>query len=115
MTLRFNIKIIFAVFTLVLISFTDKLFGQTIPDTVQKSWADSVLTSLSIEEKIAQLMMIRTYSNKDQAYYNKVEETIKKFNIGGLCFFQGGPLQQAKLTNRYQSISKNTTFYFHRC
>jgi len=110
MTPRFNNKIIFAIFTLVLVSLTDKLFGQTIPDTVQKSWADSVLSSLSIEEKIAQLMMIRTYSNKDQAYYNKAEETIKKYNIGGLCFFQGGPVMQANLTNRYQSIAKTPLF-----
>jgi beta-glucosidase-like glycosyl hydrolase len=75
-------------------------------DTSRTSWSDSVLTSLSLEEKIAQLMMIRTYSNKDKAYYDRVEETIKKYNIGGLCFFQGGPVMQAKLTNRYQATAK---------
>ena len=47
-------------------------------DSIQSVWVDSVLTSLSLEEKIAQLMMIRTYSNKDVAYYTKVEETIRE-------------------------------------
>jgi len=75
-------------------------------DSIQRVWVDSVLTSLTLEEKIAQLMMIRTYSNKDKAYYAKIEETILKYNIGGLCFFQGGPVRQAKLTNNYQSIAK---------
>lgn len=50
-------------------------------------------------------MMIRTYSNKDEAYYLNVEQTILKYKIGGLCFFQGGPVRQASLTNRYQAFS----------
>jgi len=75
-------------------------------DSISVTWADSVLNSLTLEEKIAQMMMIRTYSNKDELYYKKVEETINKYKIGGLCFFQGGPVRQAKLTNRYQAISK---------
>ncbi|MCB2220565.1 MAG: serine hydrolase [Bacteroidetes bacterium] len=70
------------------------------------SWIDSVMKSLSLEEKIAQLMMIRTYSNKDELYYSQAESLIKKYNIGGLCFFQGGPQRQAMLTNRYQQAAK---------
>ena len=33
--------------------------------------------------------------------------SIEKYNIGGLMFLQGGPVRQAKLTNIYQSRSKN--------
>ena len=79
-------------------------------DSTQNLWADSVFSSLSLDEKIAQLLMIRTYSNKDQAYYNNVEKTIKKYNIGGLCFFQGNAVQQSKLINQYQEISKTPLF-----
>lgn len=75
-------------------------------DSTATSWADSVLNILSLDEKIAQLMMIRTYSNKDETYYLDVEHTILKYKIGGLCFFQGGPVRQANLTNRYQEFSK---------
>ncbi len=75
-------------------------------DSIADNWVDSVMSSLNLDEKIAQLMMIRTYSNKDKAYYTKIENIIKTYNIGGLCFFQGGPVSQAKLTNHYQSVAK---------
>jgi beta-glucosidase-like glycosyl hydrolase/CubicO group peptidase (beta-lactamase class C family) len=79
-------------------------------DSTASFWVDSVMASLSTEEKIAQLLMIRTYSNKDSSYYHQIEQVIKKHKIGGLCFFQGGPIEQAKLTNYYQHISKTPLF-----
>jgi len=69
-------------------------------------WVDSVLNSLTIDEKIAQLIMIRVLSNKDEKYYNSMSDTIKRYNIGGLCFFQGDPVKEAELTNRWQSEAK---------
>ena len=36
----------------------------------------------------------------------KVANDIQKYNVGALCFFQGGPVRQANLTNYYQSIAK---------
>lgn len=79
-------------------------------DSASYAWADSVVSSLSLEEKIAQLLMIRTYSNKDEAYYREMDRLVKDYNIGGFCFFQGGPVAQAKLTNRYQELSKTPLF-----
>jgi len=73
-------------------------------------WVDSVLTSLTLEEQIAQLLMIRTYSNKDERYYKKMDHLVTKYKLGGLCFFQGGPVMQAKLTNRYQELAKTPLF-----
>ncbi len=77
---------------------------------IQVSWADSVLATLSLDEKIAQLLMVRAYSNKDNEHYSEIEELVTKYNIGGLCFFQGGPVRQAKLTNRYQENAKTPLF-----
>jgi beta-glucosidase-like glycosyl hydrolase/CubicO group peptidase (beta-lactamase class C family) len=71
-----------------------------------QQWADSVFETLSIEEKIAQLMIVRAHSNLPQKHVDEIVNLIKKYNIGGLCFFQGGPVRQAKLTNYYQSIAK---------
>lgn len=109
-----NIKhkiLIFSFLTLfICLKFNSQIFSQINPDTIRETWADSVLKSLNLEEKIAQLMMLRTYSNKDQTYYTNTEATIKKYNIGGLCFFQGGPVRQANLTNRYQEIAKTPMF-----
>ena len=71
-----------------------------------KQWADSVYSSLNDDEKIAQLMVIRAHSNLGADHVAKVVNDIKKYNVGALCFFQGGPIRQANLTNYYQSISK---------
>lgn len=69
-------------------------------------WTDSVFNSLSPEERIAQLMVVRAHSNLGADHIAKVVSDISKYNVGALCFFQGGPVRQANLTNYYQSISK---------
>ncbi|HEX5654337.1 MAG TPA: glycoside hydrolase family 3 N-terminal domain-containing protein [Chitinophagaceae bacterium] len=71
-----------------------------------KHWTDSVFNSLSEDEKIAQLMVIRAHSNLGPEHVAKVVNDIQKYNIGAVCFFQGGPLRQAHLTNYYQAIAK---------
>ncbi len=70
------------------------------------AWVDSVFNSLSLKERIAQSMVIRTYSNRDRAFYDSISRIILKYNIGGLCFFQGDPQQQAQLTKYWQVLSK---------
>ncbi|MBP7409488.1 MAG: serine hydrolase [Flavobacteriales bacterium] len=69
-------------------------------------WADSVFSTLSLDERIAQLMMVAAYSNKDARHETEIEQLVRERNIGGLIFFQGGPARQAKLTNRYQAAAK---------
>ncbi|HEY0978173.1 MAG TPA: glycoside hydrolase family 3 N-terminal domain-containing protein [Flavobacteriales bacterium] len=69
-------------------------------------WADSVFTTLDLDARIAQLMMVAAYSNKDAKHVAEVEALVKDRNIGGLIFFQGGPSRQAKLTNRYQQLAR---------
>ena len=69
-------------------------------------WADSIFNSLTPEERIAQLIMIRAHSNLGQEHIDKVVSDIRDNKVGGVIFFQGGPVRQASLTNYYQSISK---------
>ncbi len=69
-------------------------------------WVDSVFNSLSDDQRIAQLMVIRAHSNLGPDHVAKVTDDIKKYNVGALCFFQGGPVRQANLTNFYQSIAQ---------
>lgn len=84
-----------------------KIIG-TPPDypTRQERWADSLLATMTLEEKVGQLFMIATFSNRTETYYQQVENNIATYHLGGLIFFQGGPYRQAKLTNRYQQISR---------
>ena len=72
----------------------------------KQDWVDSVFNSLTDDEKIAQLMVIRAHSNLGPDHVAKVVNDIQKYNVGALCFFQGGPVRQANLTNYYQSIAK---------
>lgn len=74
------------------------------------AWADSVMASLSPDERIAQLFMVAAYSNKDGKHVQATEELVQKYGVGGLIFFQGGPGRQASLTNRYQKAAKVKLF-----
>lgn len=70
------------------------------------SWVDSVLSTLSVEQMIAQSIWVAAYSNRDLSHEVEVVDLIRKFGIGGIVFFQGTAEKQAELTNYYQKISK---------
>jgi beta-N-acetylhexosaminidase len=72
---------------------------------VETPWADSVLLSMTLEQKIGQLFMVAAYSNRDQEHIDEIKGLIENEHIGGLIFMQGGPIRQANLTNYYQEIS----------
>ena len=99
----------------IIIFFSVLLFGQEIfaqqTKTPAQRWADSVYKKLSKDERIAQLMVVRlsTIDGKTKTvtfYDDSVEELIKKYNIGGICVFQGSPVKQATIINRLQSKAK---------
>ncbi|MEA2042449.1 MAG: glycoside hydrolase family 3 N-terminal domain-containing protein [Bacteroidota bacterium] len=69
-------------------------------------WVDSVFSQMTNDEKIGQLLMIPAYSNKDAAHSRYVQTMIETYHVGGIIFFQGGPVRQAQLTNNFQSRSK---------
>ena len=71
----------------------------------QDVWVDSLLNTMSLNQKICQLMMIRGHSDKTPQYEQDVANLIKTYKVGGICFFQGTPGKQAILTNYYQSLS----------
>lgn len=97
---KFVITLLAAVF------FISCSFAQYRSSLSQKDWVDSVFGSLSRDERIAQLMVIRAHSNLGPEHVAGVINLIKKYNIGALCFFQGGPVRQAALTNAYQDMAK---------
>ncbi|MBT0810501.1 serine hydrolase [Litoribacter ruber] len=74
--------------------------------TQESDWADSVFNTMTEEERIAQLIMIPVYSNKDQVHIDSISNLVKEYKVGGLIFFQGGPVRQAHMTNCFQEESK---------
>ena len=72
-------------------------------DTV---WVNQMMSSLTLDQRIAQLFMVAAYSNKGKSHQEEIENLISNYHIGGLMFMQGGPIRQLRLTNTYQSLSK---------
>lgn len=96
------------------------LVGQTaaaqyVYNPVADHWVDSVFKTLTRDQKIAQLMVVRLSTigpNHTVHFFDKeTEDAIRKYNIGGICLFQGGPLQQASLINHYQIIAKTPILF----
>jgi beta-N-acetylhexosaminidase len=69
-------------------------------------WVDSVLGTLSLDEKIAQLLMIEVRTDQNRRYYDRVGKLLTDYNVGGVVFFRGGPMRQARLTNQWQRQMK---------
>ncbi len=72
-------------------------------------WVDSVFNTLSNEQRITQLMVLRESEitkGGTVIFDQKITEAIRKYNIGGICVFQGSPVKQANFLNYFQSIAK---------
>ncbi|AUC14471.1 beta-N-acetylglucosaminidase [Tenacibaculum sp. SZ-18] len=72
---------------------------------LQNEWVDSLIDSMSTEEKIGQLFMIQAYSNKDASHEKFISEMITKYHVGNLIFMKGTPNKQVQLTNKYQYLT----------
>lgn len=73
---------------------------------VHSAWVDSVMNAMTPDERLGQLFVVASWSNKGLEHTAEIAAIIKKYHIGGIIFFQGGPVRQANMTNYFQSISK---------
>lgn len=76
----------------------------------QKQWVENTLSTMTTDQKLGQLFIIAAYSNRKESSYQEIERLIRNYHVGGILFFQGTPVQQAILTNRYQNVSKVPLF-----
>ena len=103
---RFVLSLIGGVF-FICQSFSSPASTNSTFDTPESErWADSILSKLNLQQKIAQLFMVAAWSNKDSTHIKEIRKLITDKGIGGLIFFQGGPIREALLTNDYQALSK---------
>jgi len=80
--------------------------AQNIPQQTETQWVDSVYNAMTRQQQIGQLLMVAAYSNRGPEHAAEIENLIEEYHLGGLIFFQGGPVRQARLTNRYQAASQ---------
>lgn len=100
-----KILFVFAIFCISLVNAQVDPF-KTKDSIAQIKWVDDIINNMSVDQKIGQLFMLPAYSNKDKKHTDFIENTIKKYEIGGLIFMQGTAQGHAILINKYQSISK---------
>lgn len=82
--------------------------GQSLPwqaSEAETFWVDSVYNSLNWEERVGQLMMVRA-NQPNQAYDERIESYIRRYNIGGVTFFKNKAREQVLQTNRWQQTAK---------
>lgn len=74
------------------------------PDKVsQEQWIARAMDTLTLEQKIGQLLVLPVYAASDPNYLQDIEYLIGKHYIGSIIFHEGHPVQQAKLINKFQS------------
>lgn len=93
-----------------LLLLTLALSGQAQKNTPQRQqmnrWVDSVMNTFSLEDKVAQLMIVRVPSETaKQKDINAFEHILKHYRVGGICFFKGTTSTQLQRTLRYQRMA----------
>ena len=79
----------------------------------QSGRAEELFSKMTLEEKIAQLMIVRVNTTGTAADNLKMLNDIAQYQPGGVCFFKVpkcGPVWEAGLTNRMQALSKVPMF-----
>lgn len=91
---------------MLLASFITPVRKAIAPNKKETQWVDSVFNSLTLDQKIGQLMMVPVYSNKPISHRNEIAKLITEEHIGGLIMMQGGPARQVNWLNYLQSKTK---------
>jgi beta-N-acetylhexosaminidase len=82
--------------------FITKMSVAQLSSDAKSGWVDSVYQALTMEQRIGQLFIMAAYSSGNEQHHDVIENHIRKFNIGGVIFFDGSPASQIRLTNKYQ-------------
>ncbi|MCR5658653.1 MAG: serine hydrolase [Bacteroidales bacterium] len=79
--------------------------AQGFAQDAESRWVDSVYNSLTLEQRVGQLICMRA-NLPDKPFEEKVGKYIKKYNIGGVCFFRADAEAQVKKTNEWQALAQ---------
>lgn len=72
-------------------------------------WADSVLSTLTLRQKAAQMVWVWTlgdYTAVDAASFSNIERQVRELELGGIIVSVGGPLDIASKVNALQAAVK---------
>lgn len=68
-------------------------------------WVKEQMEKMTLDEKIAQLMMVTVYPRQSENSKNSMIEVIKTFKPGGILIMQGSPVKTTRWINEFQDNS----------
>ena len=83
------------------------------PDSRNTSWVEETLATLTLEQKVGQMIYPRSdgvFVNESDAEVRELLAAARAGRIGGIVFFKGEPLETAALANRLQEAARLPLF-----
>ncbi len=74
----------------------------------EDGWVEETLQELSLEEKVAQMMMPRVYTHyihRDTDQFQEIKEYVEDYGVGGLIISHGDVHEVAMLLDEFQSMA----------
>jgi beta-N-acetylhexosaminidase len=74
----------------------------------QQSWVDETLAKMSLDEKIGQVMFpaaTGVFTNQESGAFQKIEENIQRYHVGGYHLEGGDPATASMLITRLQQLA----------
>lgn len=68
----------------------------------ETDWIDSVMATLNLEQRVAQLMVVRVPLDMTDKQARVFSDEMNGYGVGGVCFFAGTAERQASMTRRFQ-------------
>ena len=84
------------------ISFFD---NPSLKGTGKDTWVTETLARLTLDEKIAQLMMVEVRPSKGGNHLDEVDTLISKYKVGGIIIFKTDPQNLLLSVQKYQSMA----------
>ena len=82
-----------------------KIFNSVDTDAMNH-WVDTTMARLTLDEKIAQLMVLHLAPSTQPGTLESAKKMVEKYKIGGLLYSSGDILSQARINNEAQALSE---------
>src|SRR4051794_39265055 len=96
---------VFTFFALLLVA-----HGTALAQEEKTHWVDSIVSTLSVDEKIGQLFLRVVPARATPDQVDNVYNDVKSMDLGGVVFQEESPHHQVAVTNRLRSVTKVPLF-----
>jgi len=76
---------------------------------LNNNWIENRMASMSIEQKIGQMMAIAytpKFYNQNNPEFKELENLVKNYHVGGFTFLKGNPYAAARCIDRFQDAAE---------